>query len=255
MDDRHEFEIGDRPALDVRIETGSLDVRVGDPDRIVVMVDRPDDWDVTNVGDTVVVASKDRWRVRSARIVAEVPAGARVEVKSASARARLDGEFGDVAFSSASGDLTISGSCGPLTISTASGDVRCGDVHGDAEIKTVSGDVELGHVTGRLAMTTTSGDVRLAAVGGDLAATSTSGDVEVRCCDGDSIAVRTVSGDVHVGLRSGTRVRLDLTTISGHARLPEARPDAPAAPPPGERRQARMNVKTVSGDIELARVD
>jgi DUF4097 and DUF4098 domain-containing protein YvlB len=219
------------------------------------MIDRPDDWDVANVGDSVVVTPKDRRRVRSARIVAEVPSGARVEAKSASARARLDGEFGDVSFASASGDLAITGSCGSLSVSTASGDIRCGDAHGDVEIKTVSGDVDLGHVSGRLAMTTTSGDIRLAAVGGDVAAKSTSGDVEVRCCDGDAIAVRTVSGDVHIGLRSGIRVKPDLTTFSGHTRLPTARADAPDAPPTGERRLVRVSVKTVSGDIELARVD
>lgn len=257
MDDRFEFEVGARPVLDVRVESGSLDVRAGPPGRTVVMIDRPDDWDVANVGDSIVVTPKDRRRVRSARIVADVPAGARVEAKSASARARLDGEFGDVTFASASGDLTITGSCGSLSVSTASGDIRSGDVHGDAEITTVSGDVELGHVAGRLAVTTTSGDVRLAAVDGDLAAQSTSGDVDVRCCDGDAIAVRTVSGDVHIGLRAGIRVKPDLTTFSGHTKLPRPRPrpDAPAGATGAERRLVRVSVKTVSGDIELARID
>jgi DUF4097 and DUF4098 domain-containing protein YvlB len=258
VDDRIAFDVGTRPALDVRLASGSLDVRVGAPGRTVVMIDRPADWEVANVGDSVVVTPKDPRRVRSARIVVDVPTGTRVEAKSASARARLDGAFGDVTFSSASGELTISGSCGSLSASTASGDIRSGDVRGDAEITTVSGGVDLGHVAGRLAVTTTSGDVRLAAVDGDLAAQSTSGDVDVRCCSGDAIAVRTVSGDVHIGLRPGIRVKPDLTTFSGRTKLPQPRPDAPDAPEvptTTERRLVRVSVKTVSGDIELARVD
>jgi DUF4097 and DUF4098 domain-containing protein YvlB len=126
-------------------------------------------------------------------------------------------------------------------------------VRGDVEAKSASGDVDLGAVSGRVAVTTTSGDVRVQSVGAELAVATASGDVEVRKADGDAIAVRTVSGDVHIGLPEGIRVVPNLSTFSGRTRLPEPRPSGTA--PTGVRRQVRVNVKTVSGDIVIARAD
>lgn len=256
MTDQLAFDVGDRPSLDVHIAKGSLDVRNGPPGRIVVIVDRPDAWDVTSVGDSVVVSPRDRRRVPASRVVAEVPAGTRIEARSASARVRVDGDYGDLAVTTASGDIGVGGVCSALSVTTASGDVRGGDVRGDAEIKSVSGDVDLGRVGGRLAITTTSGDIRLLAVDGDVAVATTSGDVELRRTEADTIAVRTVSGDVHVGLPTGIRVCPDLTTFSGRTRLPAPRPNIESDGIAFEdRRMVRLNVKSVSGDIDVARAD
>jgi DUF4097 and DUF4098 domain-containing protein YvlB len=256
MTDQFAFDVGDRPSLDVQIAKGSLDVRNGSPGRIVVSVDRPDDWEVTSVADSVTVSPRDRRRVPPSRVVAVVPSGTRIEARSASARIRIDGDHGDVAITTASGDIGVGGGCSALSVTTASGDLRGGEVRGDAEVKSVSGDVDLGSVGGRLAVTTTSGDIRVRAVGGEVAIATTSGDVEVRRTDADTIAVRTVSGDVRVGLPTGIRVCPDLRTLSGRTRLP-----APRANPEADgiafedRRMVRLNVRTVSGDIDVARAD
>ena len=66
-------------------------------------------------------------------------------------------------------------------------------------------------------------------------------------CDGSDISVRSISGDVRLGLPSGIRVEADLSTVSGRAQLPEP------APTGGDRRPVRLMVKTVSGDIRLER--
>jgi DUF4097 and DUF4098 domain-containing protein YvlB len=249
-----EFAVGERPSLDVSIAKGTLDVRNGVDGRITIWLDRPDDWIVDHAGDSVSVHPKDRWRSRSSRVVVEVPHGARLDVRAAAARARLDGEFGEVCVSSASGDVHVTGACAGLSASSASGDVRCGTVHGDVEVKSASGDVDVAGVTGRLAVTTMSGDVRLATVGAELAVATASGDVEVQRADGDAIAVRTVSGDVHLGLPGGIRVAPNLSTISGRTRLPEPRP-ATADHPEAVPRLVRVDVKTVSGDIDIARAE
>ena len=77
---------------------------------------------------------------------------------------------------------------------------------------------------------------------------STSGSTRIGHCDGSEISVRSISGDVRMGLPSGIRVEADISTVSGKASMPE-----PAAPTPGERRPVRVKLKTVSGDIRITR--
>ena len=78
---------------------------------------------------------------------------------------------------------------------------------------------------------------------------STSGDVRVNRCCGSDIAVRSISGDVRVGLPSGIRVEAEISTLSGRASLPEPAPSSDQ----GDRRPVRLHLKTVSGDIRVER--
>jgi DUF4097 and DUF4098 domain-containing protein YvlB len=116
----------------------------------------------------------------------------------------------------------------------------------------VSGDIAAGSVAGRLIATTASGDVRVARAGGQVIIGTTSGDVRVERFDGAELTVKSVSGDVELGLPSGIRVEPDLSTLSGRTRLPAP---ATALPPPqaSPRRVVRLHVLTVSGDITIER--
>ena len=252
MTERYEFSVGERASLDVRTHASAVDVFAGEPGRVVVTVDQPERWEVSSVGDAVVIAPAGRRGRRAGRVAVEVPRGARLEFKSASADLRVEGDLGSVSVTTASGSLRQHGRCASLTMSTASGDLRSFGVDGDAEITTVSGDIDLGDVGGRVEITTTSGDVRLGQVIGDLTIGSTSGDVRVQRAEGTELALRTISGDVRIGLPTGTRVCPELTTFTGTTRLPEGRRDASAddAPPS---RLVRLTVKSVSGDIDIQR--
>ena len=254
MSERYEFAVGERASLDVRTHAGAVDVFAAEQGRVVVTVDQPDRWDVSNVGDAVVVAPAGKRGRRTGRLAVEVPRGTRVEFKSASADLRVEGDLGALSVATASGDLRHHGRCASLTMSTASGDLRSFGCDGDVEITTVSGDVDLGDVEGRLEITTTSGDVRLGEVVGDLSIGSTSGDVRVRRAAGTELAVRTISGDVRIGLPTGIRVSPELTTFTGTTRLPEQRRDA-GGDDERPRRLVRLSVKSVSGDIDIQRAD
>lgn len=254
MSERYEFTVGDRASLDVRTHSSAVEVAVGEPGRVVVVVDQPDRWDVSNVGDAVIVTPAGRRGRRAGRVSVEVPRGTRVQFKSASADLRVDGDLGALSVATASGDLRHLGRCESLAMSTASGDLRCLGVDGDVEVTTVSGDVDLGDVGGRVEITTTSGDVRVGDVTGDLAIGSTSGDVRIRRAEGTELELRTISGDVRIGLPTGIRVCPELTTFTGTTRLPEPRRDT-GQDDERARRLVRLTVKSVSGDIDVQRAD
>jgi len=76
-----------------------------------------------------------------------------------------------------------------------------------------------------------------------------SGDVVVRQYAGASVAVRTVSGDVRLGLPSGIRVEPQISTLSGKVDLPAGTGELTT----GERRVVRVRLRTVSGDIRIER--
>lgn len=247
-----EFTVGGPADIDVRIDAGRLRITSVASDRVAVAIDgRERDWDVSVAGSAVVIGpTRDRWKSRSARINLEVPHGSRVTVRSAGADVRLDGEFGDVEIKTASGDVRVGTSDG-FDASTASGEVRVGRVDGDLRVVTMSGEVRIGSIAGSASITTAAGDVRIERVGSDLTASSTAGDLRIDRFDGAALTVKTVAGDLDVGLPAGIRVRPQISTFSGSTKLPgPSTSDTPA----GDRRRVSVAFKSVSGDVTIRRV-
>lgn len=252
MTDVRRFSVGAGPELVLRLEGGRVAVAVGASDEIVLSVDGNfDDWDIGQVGGTVDARPARRGRVRSSRVSATVPPGCRVEVRTASADVRLDGELGVARLTTASGDMYVE-AVSSLHVATASGDLQVGRVGGEAELSTGSGDVRGDEVDGSVTATTAAGDVRLGRVAGDLVFSSVSGDLRLDAFEGDDLVVKTVSGDVDVALPSGIRVSPEIKTLSGSMFLPEKRtaPDPAAA-----KRRVRVAFKSVSGDLRIRRLD
>lgn len=246
------WQVGERPSLDVRVPVGTVEVYVGDAGVIQLMLDASDvdDFEIFQAGDRISVRHPSRWRMRgrSSRLVAHVPAGTDVEINSSSGEVRLVGRLGIVRVHTASGDIAV-GDAARLDVNTASGSCTCGDIDGEANVSSVSGDCTMRRVGGRLEATLTSGDLRIERCDGDLVASSASGDVRVGRCGGSDIAIRSISGDVRVGLPVGIRVEAEISTLSGRAMLPDAAPSSDL----GDRRPVRLQLKTVSGDIRVER--
>src|SRR5215210_7677060 len=80
---------------------------------------------------------------------------------------------------------------------TASGDIRARGTLGETKTHVASGDVELERVDGRL-------EIRRSEAGVDVQ--SASGDTDLGDAGGGPIRVKSVSGDVRVGVRAGRRV-------------------------------------------------
>lgn len=201
--------------------------------------------------DLVVEAPKRGWsfgRDPKIRIAAKIPAGSDLAVRTASAPLLATGTYAAVEATTASGDVTV-GTATSLRATTASGDVRADDVSGTATVKTASGEVRLGHV-GTLEIAGVSGSVRVDTADDGAAIAIVSGDVELASVARGDVTVKSVSGDVRVGVPAGTRVHVDASSMSGTLRS-----DIPLDDAPGGSEGPLLDIrgKTVSGDVHVRR--
>ena len=249
---RHEFAASGPADLDVSMASGQLVIEAGTDAPVVVEIDgRDDEWEVVQVGSTISVRPVRRRRLRSARISVRVPTASRCSVMTASAAVRTRGRLDAVQVKTSSGDVVV-GDVGDLDISTSSGDVRAAEVDGDVRVAAVSGDVRLDRVGGRVDATSTAGDLMIERVGGDVQISTVAGDVRIERFDGSDLGVKTVAGDIALGLPSGIRVAPEISTFAGEVRLPAPADDGDRGAP---RRRVRIACKTVSGDITISRAD
>jgi hypothetical protein len=178
------------------------------------------------------------------------PEGTDLECTTASADVAATGRLGEVEVKTASGDVGVE-HVARLRVQSASGDVRAARIDGEARLQTVSGDVRLGTVTGPVSATLVSGDLALEEAHTDLSAKTVSGDQRIDAIREGQIKLQSVSGDVRVGIRPGTRLQIDASSTSGDVSSELDVKDAPSESPSGL--EARLHAKTVSGDIEITR--
>ena len=178
------------------------------------------------------------------------PEGTDLECTTASADVTATGRLGEVELKTASGDIAVEHVAG-LRVQSASGDVRAATIDGEARLQTVSGDVRLGTVTGPVSTTLVSGDFAIEEAHTDLSVKTVSGDQRIGAVREGQIKLQSVSGDVRVGIRPGTRLHIDANSTSGDVSSELDVKDAPSDTPSGS--EARLQAKTVSGDIEITR--
>jgi DUF4097 and DUF4098 domain-containing protein YvlB len=178
------------------------------------------------------------------------PHGSTLECDTASADVFTTGPLGDTRIRTASGDVRAERIEGTLETKGASGDVRVERVEGRASVSTVSGDVVVEEALSGLDVNSVSGDVHTGEVTGDLTVKSVSGDHHIRAAGPGQIDLKAVSGDVQVAIRRGLRVRLDVNSVSGTI---GSELDVGDAPTGGDRPEAALRVRTVSGDVKIAR--
>ncbi len=199
----------------------------------------------------------------------EVPEGSDVDVVSGSADVEITGPIGTADLTTSSGDIstddaaagvtakTASGNVtlgavgGDLRAHTASGDLRCSSVAGPAVFSTASGDLEVGAAGSRVEVRATSGNVRLGDLAQGARIVNVSGDVRVLAVGEGDLHVRSVSGDVTVGVAEGVDLHVDVETMSGAVHSDIPLDDAPGP----ERRDVRvdLSVRSVSGNVDIGR--
>lgn len=244
------FEIDGRPRVFVRLPAGEARVVAGEEGVVEIRLTGRESaierFAVTRRGDQIVIEPDGGRLGRWTGIDVEIRVGAGADI-----HARL-----------AAGDVAVSTEVGSLTVEAGAGDVAADSITGDARIKTASGDVTAGSIGGRLDVAAASGDVRVRVVAGDVDAKtasgdveigevagafvghSASGDIEVARFLGDRFEVKTLSGDVHVGVTEGRRFTVDFSSLSG-----DVRTDFPVSDSRPSGGAARLAAKTMSGDI------
>ena len=178
------------------------------------------------------------------------PEGSELDCTSASANLKTSGRLGEVEAKTASGDVSVE-QVAALRVQSASGDVRSAAIDGEARIQTVSGDVRLGTVGGPIAATLVSGDFQADEGRSDVAVKTVSGDQRIDAIRVGQIKLQSVSGDLRLGVRPGTRLQIDANSTSGDITSDFDVKDSPSAVTSSS--EARLQIKTVSGDIEIVR--
>jgi DUF4097 and DUF4098 domain-containing protein YvlB len=174
--------------------------------------------------------------------------GLAVRTKSADISTR--GTLGGLNVATASGDLDIDRVSGGVNVKSASSDFTAREVAGGVNIQTASGDVDLSIARGPVNVTSVSGDISIGEAYDNVNANSVSGDQDHGAVMQGIVAAHSVSGDVTIAVRRGSKAFLDCTTVSGDtASELELTSDAPA----GEGPLVEIRAKTVSGDIRITR--
>lgn len=152
------------------------------------------------------------------RMELSVPRGVRVIIAGTSGDIELDDIAGDVEIRSSSGDISLSRLGGRAIVETLTGDVSVRSGVSDLRVITTSGDVEAGEVRGAADVRTTSGSIQIDAARASRVAVQTiSGDLVITgTVTADArLTLVTHSGDVDLGLASGTRGSLEFQTFNG----------------------------------------
>jgi DUF4097 and DUF4098 domain-containing protein YvlB len=178
------------------------------------------------------------------------PRGSLLSVRSKSADLRVSGTIGGLNVATASGDVEALMIEGSVNVKSASGDVRVREISGGVNVQTASGDIGLDIVHGAVNVATASGDLTIGEAYDNVSANTVSGDQEHGAVMRGHVAATSVSGDVTIGVRRGSKVYLDCNTVSGDTSSElELTTEAPA----GDGPLVEIRAKTVSGDITITR--
>jgi DUF4097 and DUF4098 domain-containing protein YvlB len=253
------FETPDRLQVRLSIPAGEIVIAARDTDRAELRItgERNSDdvkiefEDLPSGGHRLAVTHRARGLGRltggDLDVQLDVPTGTSVEVDTGSADARLDGSLGDVAFKSGAGDVRIAETSGDVVAKVASGDLSAGTIAGDLTFHSASGDANVSAVGGGIVARTASGDVHVGVVGTSAQATTVSGDIEIGSLSVGTTNLRSVSGDVEVGVERGIAVYLDLMSTSGDVSSELEDGDGGATP------EVELSIASVSGDVRVRR--
>ncbi|HEX6221574.1 MAG TPA: DUF4097 family beta strand repeat-containing protein [Acidimicrobiia bacterium] len=243
------FSVEGTPDLEVRFESGRVEVRDGPVGKVDVKVDaRSPGFIVEQRGNAILVSSdkSSSWLSRgSAYVVIETPSGSDLSVSVASASVEADLPLGKTEIKTASGDIDIN-SAETLVVKTASGDLDVRSVDRALRFSSASGDLRVEKASGSVVATTASGDVHIEDTDAILEMSTASGDAYITRFEGRSASFKAMSGDVDLGIPLGSNVDLDVTLLSGKLRLPDSEPRG--RPP---ERQMSIRAKLVSGDFTI----
>lgn len=246
------FSVGGAPDIDVRIQSGRVELVEGQPGQVVVRVETKDpNFNIQQRGDLIEISSdRDaRWMFASAaKVVVEVPPRANATVRTASADIDLQAPMRKVEAKTASGDVTIR-EAEMVVVKTASGNMDLGLIDDAVRATTASGDLILRSAHGSMVASSASGNIKVADTDATLEISTVSGNVIIERYYGPQAAFKSMSGNVNLGVLSGTKMELDANLLSGKVNFPEKLQVKPEVS-----RHMDLKVKSVSGDFTLTRV-
>lgn len=254
MSIERELQLEGTPELDIRIQSGRVEIVGSEPGVARVSVETSDPDFVVEQRGNLITVSSDRdssWLSRSSAIVfIEVPQGADATIATASAPVEVHVPLRRLDIKTASGDIEAE-SAETADIRTASADARIGSIGMVLRFKSASGDLFVtAGCHGTASVATASGDVHLKDVDATVDVNTVSGNVFFPRFTGAKANLKTMSGDIRLGVLPGTNIDLDVSALSGSLYLPES----PAQKTETQRHMS-ITAKLVSGDMRLDRVE
>jgi DUF4097 and DUF4098 domain-containing protein YvlB len=278
----HRFDTPTAPNLRVEFRAGVVGIESEDTSQTTVeLTGRRDDQATRDLiadtvveqrGDTIIVhvpkrgsGFLNRTPELDLRIVA--PNGSSLHVRAASADVTAHGTFAGGRIDTGSGDVRVLRLTGAARLRSGSGDVRVDSAEGDLDVQTGSGGIEVGNVSAAASLQTGSGTIDVQHVSGDVRAQAGSGDITVGDAEQDvktvtgsgtvrigrvrrgEVTARGASGDIHVGIASGTAAWLDVHSLTGRVSTDLQSTDEPTA----DAEKVRLHLGSVSGDITVVR--
>jgi hypothetical protein len=178
------------------------------------------------------------------------PHGADVQVSTASADVDGRGRFGALRAELASGDLRFAELSGFVDVKSASGDVAVEQIAGGAKVSTASGDMRIGSVEGEATLRSASGDVSVDEANASVTVQTASGDQRLGSVSSGRVTMQSASGDQTVGIRRGSRVRIDVRSMSGDTTSELDIEDAPVL---SDGPEVELRATSMSGDVRILR--
>lgn len=254
------FQTPDPIRLDLRVPGGRIDIEAAGSGETSVRLDGPDELLERAIvelrGDELRVHVPDRKGLflsfggdNNVRLSVCCPDNSQLAVRTKSADVAARGWLAEARVETASGDVALD-RFGSGSVKSASGDVKVNEALDELSVQTASGDVQIGR-TGPLRANLVSGDLQVADATAAVNADTVSGDVALDAVVSGDVSIRAVSGDVKVGIRRGSAVHVDASTLSGDTRSELDLGDDPAEP--GDGPLVDLRIKTVSGDIAVVR--
>jgi DUF4097 and DUF4098 domain-containing protein YvlB len=219
------------PSGDVRVETSAeatqTCVELSGPNEDDARIEQRRDQIVIEIERKKLFGFKGDYHV-----VVTGPFGTRIDANFASADFEGNGRFGNV------------------SIDTASGDVRLPNIDGRLEANTASGDVAVDFVGDDIRINSASGDVVIGEAEHDAKIRTASGDIVIRSAVRGKIDITSASGDAEVGIRPGSKVFIDASSMSGDM---SSELEISDVPPQSDGPSVDFRARTMSGDITIRR--
>jgi DUF4097 and DUF4098 domain-containing protein YvlB len=252
----HRFPVAEPVALHLAVDCGSLEIVATDTDEAVVEITSREDDEVYRVelaegGRHLSIDPVRRWRSHPrVAVVVRLPKGSSVDAQTASAHLEVRGPLASAGVRTASGSIALDEVDGPVQATSASGGVRIGRAGSTVTFASASGSLRADHIVGDCQARTASGSITIGTAEADVAARSVSGSVKVGEARTGTLDLHATSGSIGVGVRRGTLVWLDVTSVAGRVTSNLAGEDAPST----AEHPLNVHAHSVSGSIQIASV-
>ncbi len=228
-----QFELPVAVTLRLQSRSGRVDVVAEPRDDVLVEGDR-----IEVLAEDGGATMKIRNGTGSRPFVVRCPAGTDVAIGTQSGPVRLTGDFGIVSVTTMSGKIEVE-SADEADLRAVAGSVEIGRCRGRCRLNSGSGKV-IAHDVGAASAGTMSGTIRIDRVNGAFKARTVSGSIDAICGGEGAIAIKTVSGKVHIQLPRGVEPHTRLKTLSGRVRCDCTEGD-----------DLLLEAMTISGSIEV----